>query len=306
MSEPVTPLSPPPPPSSGVGSAARIIDQGYRRYDGPRGGSAAAMRAVTKATMQRSFGLKRSARFKVVPLVTAVLSYLPAVVFIGMAALLPADWFDQLNFGYSEYYGFVTAAIVLFVSFVAPEVLCTDRRSGMLGLYLSGPLDRLRYLAAKAAAIGSVLATVTLGPTLLLLVGLTLADDGPNGVVELLQTLVRIVASAAVVTVWYTSLSMAVASLTDRRAFASAAIILTVLISTSITSALASSGLPAALKLADLFELPFELVRRVYGERSTGSIGELSTTIMANAALGYVTIFTAVVLWRYRSLQVTR
>jgi ABC-2 type transport system permease protein len=289
-----------------TGPTARILDQGYRHYDGPRGGSRAAVRAVIKATMQRSFGLKRSARFKVVPLVTAIMSYLPAVVFIGVAALLPADVVDELSFGYSDYYGFVTAAIVLFVSFVAPEVLCTDRRSGMLGLYLSGPLDRLRYLGAKAAAIASVLATVTLGPTVLLLIGFVLADDGPDGLWPLLRTIIRIVASAAVVTVWYTSLSMAVASLTDRRAFASASIILSVLIPQAVTSALVSSGLPSELKLADLFALPFELVRRVYGERGVGEIAELSTSIMALAALGYVTVFAGVVLWRYRSLEVTR
>lgn len=256
--------------------------------------------------MQRSFGLKRSARFKVVPLVTAIMSYLPAVVFIGVVALFPAEISDELGFGYSDYYGFVTAAIVLFVSFVAPEVLCTDRRSGMLGLYLSGPLDRLRYLGAKAAAIGSVLATVTLGPTLLLLVGFVLADNGPDGLGALIRTLVRIVASAAVVTVWYTALSMAVTSLTDRRAFASASIILTVLIPQAVTAALVSSGLPSALKLFDLFALPFELVRRVYGERGTGEIAELSTPIMTVTALGYVTVFAALVLWRYRSLEVTR
>ncbi len=285
---------------------ARILDQGYRRYEGPRGGSGAAMRAVIKATVQRSFGLKRSARFKVVPLVTAIMSYLPAVVFIGIAALLPSQITEELDFGYSDYYGFVTAAIVLFVSFVAPEVLCTDRRSGMLGLYLSGPLDRLRYLGAKAAAIGSVLATVTLGPTLLLLVGFVLADNGPDGAGPLAATLIRIVVSAAVVTVWYTTLSMAVASLTDRRAFASASIILTVLITSSVTAALVGSGLSSFLKLFDLFSLPFELVRRVYGERGAPEMADLPTPVMAAAAFGYVTLFAAVVVWRYKSLEVTR
>lgn len=298
-------MSDPGPASEGPGQA-RILDQGYRRYDGERGGIRAAMRAVHKASVQRALGLKRSARFKVVPLATAVLSYLPAIVFVGAVALLPNQIQDEVPFGYSDYYGYITAAIVLFVSFVTPEVLCTDRRSGMLGLYLAGPLDRIRYLAAKAAAIVSVLAVVTLGPTLLLLIGFSLADFGPDGALAVVKTLARIVASAAVVTAWYTALSMAVASLTDRRAFASAGIILTVLITSSVVSALVSSGLSGALRFADLFSLPFELVRRIYGERGAQDMADLSTLSLFLAGGLYLLAFSAVVVWRYHRLAVTR
>ena len=61
---------------------------------------------------------------------------------------------------YGEYYGFIVSAIIVFVAFVAPEVLCTDRRTGMLGLYLASPLTRDTYLLAKAIAVAVVLATV--------------------------------------------------------------------------------------------------------------------------------------------------
>lgn len=307
----VPPLAAPSPPSSpppaAVAGEARILDQGYRRYDGDRRGSRGAMRAVHKAAVQRALGLRRSARHKLVPLVVAVMSYLPAVVFVGVVALLPDQFDDNLPFGsYPDYYGYITAAIVLFVSFVTPEMLCTDRRTGMLGLYLSGPLDRARYLAAKAAAVASVLAVVTLGPPLLLLIGFVLADFGPDGPLDALSTLLQIVAAAAVVTGWYTALSLALASLTDRKAFASAGIILTVLVSGSVSSALVSSGLPTRLRLFDLFGLPFELVQRVYGERGEGDMAELATLELAAAALVYLALFTALLAWRYRRLEVTR
>lgn len=286
---------------------ARIIDQGYRRYDGARRGPRGATVAVYKAAMQRALGLKRGARFKVVPVATAVLAYLPAVVFVGAVSLLPTRFRDEISPDYADYYSFVTAAIVLFVAFVAPEVLCTDRRTGMLGLYLAGPLDRARYLLAKAAAVATVLAVVTLGPLLLMLVGYSLADIGPGSFLETLEILARIVVAAAVVTLWYTALSLALSSLTDRRAFAAASIILSLLVSSSVVTALVQGGeLTPWLRLFDLFILPFEVVRRVYGVRGTEDLGELSTAPLVGAAMVWSLLFVVVLAWRYRRLEVTR
>ena len=63
----------------------------------------------------------------------------------------------------------------------APEVLCPDRRTGMLGLYLASPLTRDTYLLAKAAAVAGAARLVTLGPPLLLLVAFILQGLGPDG-----------------------------------------------------------------------------------------------------------------------------
>lgn len=285
---------------------ARIFEQGYRRYDGPRLGTAGAMRAVYKAAMQRSLGLKRSARFKVIPIATAVMAYVPAIVFVGIAALLP-DQLEEVVPDYANYYGFVTAAIVLFVAFVAPEVLCTDRRTGMLGLYLAGPLSRDQYLLAKTAAVASVIGVVTLGPPLLLIIGYSLNDVGPTSVGEATKLLLRIVGAAAVVTAWYTVISLAISSLTDRRSFASAGIILLVLVSASVVSALVrGANLSPWLRLGDVYNLPFELVRRIYGIEGEREFGRLTTLPLALGA-GAITVVGLVVLrTRYRSLAVTK
>ena len=61
-----------------------------------------------------------------------------------------------------------------------PDVMCTDRQTGMLGLYLAAPLTRDTYLAMKAAAVTSVITVVTLGPPVLLLVGYSMLDLGPG------------------------------------------------------------------------------------------------------------------------------
>ena len=137
-----------------VQAAATIGERGYRRYDGPRRGEGAAVISVWRHTIQRVLGLRRAARHKVLPFLTIIIAFLPAIAFIGVLALLPRtadDGSQSTDFvpTYSEYYGFVSAAILLFVVFVAPEALCPDRRSKSLSLYLASPLRRDTYLAAK-------------------------------------------------------------------------------------------------------------------------------------------------------------
>jgi ABC-2 type transport system permease protein len=130
----------------------------------------------------------------------------------------------------------------VFVALVGPEVLCPDRRDGMLGLYLASPLTRDTYLLAKALAVVPVIAIVTVGPPLLLLVGRTFADAGPDSIADFLGILVRVVASGLAISAAYTAISLAAASLTDRRAVASAGVILLLLVSSVATNVLVELG----------------------------------------------------------------
>lgn len=288
-------------------SDARILDQGYRPYDGPRRGVAGAVRSLAWHSVLRALGLRRSAWAKLLPIASVAIAYLPAAVFVGVAALLPDRVRNEFEFvpPYADYYGFITAAIVLFVAVVGPEVLCPDRRNGMLGMYLASPLGRGTYLVAKALAVLPVLGLVTLGPPLLLLVGLTLADTGPDTVGDFLLLLVRIVVSAVVIAVVYTAVALAAAALTERRAVASAGVILLLLATSAATSQLVeTNGADSHLLLLNLFFLPFELVQRVYGE--AGENPEITTAALAASLVAW-TAAAAGVLWaRYRVLTVTR
>ncbi|MDP9006701.1 MAG: ABC transporter permease [Actinomycetota bacterium] len=284
---------------------ARILDRSYRRYEGERRGVAGAVRSLAWHSALRALGLRRSLWAKLLPLLSVGIAYVPAMVFVGIAALLPEQLVDATGLlpGYADYYGFVTAAIVIFVALVGPEVLCPDRRHRTLGLYLASPLTRDTYLAAKVLAVVPVLAMVTLGPPLLLLVGLTFAGAGPAGVGEFLLVLGRIVASGLVISAAYTAVSLAAASLTERRAVASAGVIFVLLVSGVATTTLVLTGTDPRLLLFNLGLVPFELVQRIFGQ-----VGEpqLSTVELVVANVAWTLAAGLVVRERYRRLRITR
>jgi len=289
-------------------SDARILDTGYRRYTGPRLGPRHAVRSVVASTLRRILGLRRPARNKILPVLTIVFSYVPSIVFVGVVALLSrfdSQEVESLVPKYEDYYGFIISAIVLFVTFVAPEALCPDRRYRVLSLYLASPLTRMTYLLGKATAIFAVIAMVTVGPVLLLLLGLSLQGFGPDGFLGFMGTLGRVVGAGLMLAAFYTALTVGVASLTDRRAIAAAATLL-LLIGSNIVANTLHFGLdaPDEWMLLSLTLAPFQLLRRIYGAPDFEFSMATSTVILANVA--WIAFGAAIAVVRYRRLQVTR
>jgi ABC-2 type transport system permease protein len=289
---------------------ARIVDRGYRRYDGPRGGMPGAFRALVVHSMQRALGLRRPASQKILPGIAVVIAYVPAIVFVGLSVLIQDTLLSNQNLvpTYSEYYSFISAAIVVFAAFVAPELLCTDRRTGMLGLYLASPLTRNSYLAAKAVAVVALLAVVTLGPPLLMLVAFTLIGQGPDGPVALVRLFGEILLGGAVVALLQASLSLAVSSTTTRKAAASAGVILFLLASTAVSDALVNgAGAAPEVFCLNLLQLPFELVRRIYGDVSPDlSVASIPTSTLVAAYLAWTLAFATFTWLRYRKVRADR
>lgn len=285
---------------------ARIHDRGYRRYDGERTGVRGAIRTLAVHSMRRALGLRRSARHKILPIMVVLFAYLPGTAFVGAAALLPDDIADAFLPSYADYYGFIIAAIFLFTAFVAPELLCTDRRTGMLGVYLASPLDRRTYLAGKGLATAGILALVTTGPPLLLLIALSLEGSGPEGWTAAVQLLWRIIASGLVVTGIYTAISLAVSATTDRKGAAMASIVGIIVGSSVVGVTLAETLNRPNLRVISLLGLPQALVHRIHDEVPNPEWIDVDTTPMVLVALG-VTVLGLAWTWdRYRRLTVRR
>ena len=282
--------------------AARILETGYRSYTGQRLGPRHAMWTLARHTFERIMGLRRPARYKVLPIAAFSIAYLPAITFIGITALLPSGPGRRFDFipDPGGYFPFVTAALVLFAALAAPEALCPDKRSRFVGIYLASPLTRTTYLLAKAVAVAAAVLLVTFGPPLLLLIGRALQNAGPRGFGAFTETLAQTVLAGVALSVMFTCLSLVIPSLTDRRAFASAGSVL-LLVGTGAISGILAFGLRLGdgWTLLALNRLPFELVERIFDRRGlpTPSRHPLPTWSVLLASL-VLTLVAGLVTWR--------
>ncbi|MDE0067733.1 MAG: ABC transporter permease [Acidimicrobiaceae bacterium] len=289
---------------------AEIHDRGYRRYEGARSGVVGAVRSLVWQTIRSILGLGRPARHKVFPVIVVVIAALPAVVFLGVA-LLFRDLGDDSLVNYSDLFGFSVAPIMIYAAMVAPEALVRDRRDGMFSLYLSTPLTRPTYVAAKALAVLAVMMIIALGPVLLALVGYTVVGDGPDGVVEWFKVFFRLTAAGLVISAVLAAVSMAGSSVTDRRAFASVAVILVIFGGAIVSSILVDAAdFSNTYALLDPMGTAGETATRILGEspEQGGSVSELSDIDTGVVFLGTAAWFAAgagIVGYKYRKLEAT-
>ena len=291
---------------------ARIFDRGYRRYEGERKGVRGAFFTLYLATLQRILGLRRGAKAKILPVLTIGIAYLPAIVVIGVSVMFPKR-LDTFLPDYHEYYGTVITAILLFVAFVAPEALCPDRRYKILGVYLSSPLSRLSYVLAKFAAVFTVLCAVTLGPVVLLVIAKSFLDVGP-ALVDLPVLLLRVFGAGIALSAFFSAVSLAIASMTDRKGFASAGFVLLSIVTQVVGAVLGRLGTGfsesrrfSEIKpgiLVSVVRTPSIFAEQIYGKTVEQISFGLVPTMVAFFAMLFVAL--AVLVLRYRKLEVTR
>ncbi len=294
-------------------SDARIVDRGYRHYDGPRLGEAAILRSLAVHSLRRVLGLRRPARAKALPVLVICIAFFPAIIIVGIAAFVGGAFESPGDLPtYAGYSGFVMSAILIFVTFVAPEALCPDRRTRLLGQYLAAPVSRAGYVVAKAVSVYSVLLLVTLGPQLLLVIALTLEDAGPEGVDGFFTTVGRIVASGVVLSLFLGTLALAASAITDRKAFASVGFLVFTLVTSAAAGILYDDGDGVSWAgVLSITQLPVEAVFRIFAvpARCRGNgcdellFPELSTYAVAGATAAWILLGAAVVWLRYREVE---
>ena len=128
---------------------ARILDRGYRKFDGERLGTGSAIRSTTWQTTRSIFGLGRKARHKFFPMAILGITYLIVVIQLAAVFLFGNETAEFLT---TNSWQQVAPGIVmiLFAALVAPDAIVRDQKNGMFSLYMSTPLTKPTYLAAKS------------------------------------------------------------------------------------------------------------------------------------------------------------
>jgi ABC-2 type transport system permease protein len=220
---------PMPTPPSGV-----IHDIGYRKYDGPRLGRRQVTRALFAQSLRGAYGLGRSARAKVLPMLLLGVMCLPAFI-ITVIANVASSITGELPLAYSRYAVVTQGILTIFVAAQAPASLSRDLRFKTVPLYFSRPLERSDYVLAKFAGLATALFLLLTAPLLIMYVGALLAEF-PVGR-ETGDVLLALV-GAAVFAVVFAGVGLVIASLTPRRGLGVAAIITLFALSFAAVSAL--------------------------------------------------------------------
>jgi ABC-2 type transport system permease protein len=229
----------------------RIHNIGYRNYEGPRLGRAYARRSLYSQSLRGAYGLGRSAKSKVLPMILLAVMCLPAAIIVAVAV---ATKLKDLPLDYTRYAIVTQAVIGLFLAAQAPQSVSRDLRFKTVPLYFSRPIERIDYVLAKYGAMASALFVLTAAPLVILYIGSLLAKmDFADQTKGFAQGIV----SVALLSVLFGGLGLVMAALTPRRGFGVAAVIATLTITYGAVSTVQAiaweTGSPGVIKWLGLF-----------------------------------------------------
>jgi len=208
-----------------AGEQTQIHNIGYRHYDGPRLGRAYARRSLFSQSLRGAYGLGRSAKSKVLPMLLFVVMCVPALIMVAVAV---ATKLKDLPVDYTRYAILLQAVVALYLASQAPQSVSRDLRFKSVPLYFSRPIERGDYVLAKYAAMTSALFALTAAPLIVLYVGALLAKlDFAEQTKGFAQGLV----SVALLSLLFAGIGLVVSAVTPRRGFGIAAVIAVMTIS---------------------------------------------------------------------------
>ena len=207
------------------GEQTRIHNIGYRNYDGPRLGRAYARRSLYSQSLRGAYGLGRSVKSKVLPMLLFVVMCVPALIMVAVAVATQAK---DLPVDYTRYAVVMQAVIGLYVASQGPQAVSRDLRFKTVPLYFSRPIETVDYVRAKYAALASALFLLTAAPLLVLYVGALLAKlDFAHQTKGFAQGLL----SVALLSLLFAGIGLVISAATPRRGFGIAAVIAVLTIS---------------------------------------------------------------------------
>ena len=300
-------------PGVQVPRGGTVFDIGYQRYTGAREGRSRGRAAVFKDGVRTALGLGRGARAKILPwFFIAVLAFIALVMAMvaGAAERLGGPGSSDQLPSHSDLYGIASIILFVFAAVVAPELLCRDRREGVINLYLVRPLTGSDYVVARWAAFLTVMLAATWLPQVVLLIGLSMGAPAPIDYLrENWLDIPRFLAAGVAMAAYTTTLAMMTASFTTRRAYASVFLVGLFVITTPFTTGLASEVGGTAgqwISMFNLTNIPVHVNDLIFGEVSEVTEGAPAGALPGAVRVAWYFAWTLVpgaVLWaRYRRL----
>ncbi len=215
-----------PAPATAAGTEnSRIHDIGYRHFDGERLGRSYVRRSLFTQSLRGAYGLGRSAKSKVLPMILFGVMVLPAAL---IAAVAIYTHMTKLPIEYTRYALLLQAVIGLYVAAQAPQSVSRDLRFKTVPLYFSRPMERIDYVIAKYGAMASALFIFTATPLVVLYAGALLGKlDFATQTAGFGKGLLAV----ALLSLLFGGIGLVLAALTPRRGFGVAAVIAVLTIS---------------------------------------------------------------------------
>ncbi|MFD8010003.1 ABC transporter permease [Streptomyces sp. NPDC058955] len=210
----------------------RIHNIGYRSYDGPRLGRSYARRSLFSQSLRGAYGLGRSAKSKVLPMLLFAVMCAPALIVTAIAVYMKSE---KHIMEYTQYAVFLQLVIAVYLASQAPQSVSRDLRFRTVPLYFSRPIERVDYVLAKYGAMASALFVLTATPLLIMWIGSMLAK---MDFAEQAKLFGQGLVSVAVLSVLFGGIGLVMAALTPRRGFGVAAVIAVLTISYGAVSTL--------------------------------------------------------------------
>ena len=303
MSTPAEPRAAAGRPGQGV-----IHDLGYRHYDGVRLGRAAITRALFVESAKGAYGLGRSTRSKVMPLLLLAAICFPALIMAVIAAVTAAD---KLPGNYTAYVLNLQLVVMVYVAGQAPAGVSRDLRFRVMSLYLSRPLERIDYVVAKYAALTAATFFLMALPLTILFVGALLAKL-PVG--EQVPDYLRSLGGAFLTALVLAGIGLVIAAVTPRRGLGVAAIIAVLAVLAGVQGAVQgiadNENQDTFAGYAGLFS-PFTLVHGVQSsllgaenQLPEGPPGALGGAVFLAVVVGVVAACFGALLLRYRRVSI--
>ncbi len=280
---------------------ARILDRGYRKFDGERLGVGSAIRSTAWQTTRSIFGLGRKARHKFFPMSILSIVYLIVVIQLAIVFLFGEDTASFLT---TNSWQMVAPGIVmiLFAALVAPDAIVRDQKNGMFSLYMSTPLTKPTYIAAKVLSVAGSILLITFGPGLLYLLGKTVKGMGPDGVGQWFETFGRLLLACVLVSLFLCLFGLAFSCFTNRRAIASIVVLLAYM-GPAIASGVLydETDIGRNILLINPIEIAYEFGARLCSaDPVTDQFGEITTAMVTLGFFGWLTVSCLITFFSYQ------